>query len=92
MLNELFTESALKNPPLIKLSLLRKIRHLTQVEMAKRMHTTQDQISRLEARKDSKLTTITKYLKATGASNIELVVEYADGETIHLNIENLVEP
>jgi len=45
---------------------LRKARQLTQVEIARELHTSQDAISRIESRADLMLSTLRKYVEAAG--------------------------
>ena len=57
---------------------LRTAEGLTQVEVAKRLDSTQGAISQLEQREDSLLSSLRAYLQATGGE-LELVVTFDDG-------------
>ena len=62
---------------------LRQARNRTQVAMAKRLGVKQVSISRLESRKDLRLSTLTKYVDATGG-RLHLIVEFPEQEPVML--------
>jgi predicted transcriptional regulator len=60
--------AALERRELLRqLATLRRDRGMTQVEVAERMHTSQGQITRLEAGADTRFSTIERYAAAIGA-------------------------
>lgn len=62
---------------------LRLGRRLTQQQLAERLGTTQPEISKLERRRDVRLSTMRAYVAALGGS-LELVARFRD-ETVELN-------
>lgn len=62
---------------------LRKLRHVTQEEVAKRLGGRQVYISRLERRTDMKLSTLRSYVEAIGGE-LQLVVSFPEGMEVHL--------
>jgi DNA-binding XRE family transcriptional regulator len=61
------------------LNMLRKHRHLTQKELAKKLGTTQVNVSLTEKREDSvTLQTVLRYVEAMGGT-LELKVKFPDG-------------
>lgn len=62
---------------------LRKLRHVTQEEVAKRLGGRQVYISRLEHRTDMKLSTLKGYVEAIGGE-LQLVVTFPEGMEVKL--------
>lgn len=67
----------------MNLAELRKARQLSQLEMAKKLKTTQSSISRLEHQADMYLSTLREYVEASGG-RLDLIARYRDTE-IRLN-------
>jgi DNA-binding XRE family transcriptional regulator len=65
---------------------LRRRRHLTQVQLAERMGSTQDRVSRLEHGRDPMLSSVLEYLEGLGAADIEIAITFPDGERDHLTV------
>ena len=63
---------------------LREARHLTQVQLAKRLNIGQDAVSRLEKRTDLHLSTLTQSIQAMGGE-LELVVKFPDRPPVKLS-------
>ncbi len=63
---------------------LRKLRQVTQEDVAKRLGGKQVYISRLEKRTDMKLSTLKSYVEALGGE-LQLVVTFPDGVEVQLN-------
>lgn len=64
----------------VNLTALRHRLGLTQVELAERMGISQSDLSKLERRRDLRLSTLDSYLRAAGG-NLRVVVEMPGGET-----------
>jgi hypothetical protein len=64
-------------PPLRRLAELRTSRGLTQVQVASRAGMVQSDVSKLERRADPRLSTLERYVSATGG-RLHLVAEYPD--------------
>jgi transcriptional regulator with XRE-family HTH domain len=64
-------------PPLRRLAELRTGRGLTQVQVASRAGMVQSDVSKLERRADPRLSTLERYVSATGG-RLHLVAEYPD--------------
>ncbi len=62
---------------------LRKARNITQTNLSKLLGIGQDQISKMEKRKDLKLSTIAEYVEAIGGS-LSLVVDFPDRKPVVL--------
>ena len=62
---------------------LRKLRHVTQEEVARRLGGRQVYISRLERRTDMKLSTLKSYVEAIGGE-LQLVVSFPEGTEVQL--------
>ena len=62
---------------------LRKLRQVTQEEVAKRLGGRQVYISRLEQRADMKLSTLKSYVEALGGE-LQLVVTFPEGTAVQL--------
>lgn len=71
---EIFTEYMI-------LQQIRKSRNLTQKEMASALNISQDGVSRLETRTDVKISTLSKYIAATGGE-LKLVASYPDQPSV----------
>lgn len=63
----------------MSLTELRKARELSQLEMAKKLKTTQSSISRLEHQADMYLSTLREYVEASGG-HLDLIARYRDTE------------
>jgi hypothetical protein len=63
----------------MSLAELRKARELSQLEMAKKLKTTQSSISRLEHQADMYLSTLREYVEASGG-HLDLIVRYRNTE------------
>ncbi|MCC6744623.1 MAG: helix-turn-helix transcriptional regulator [Acidobacteria bacterium] len=63
---------------------LRRAHKRTQASLAKDLHLTQDQVSRLESRNDLLLSTMRKYVEGLGGS-LRLVVEFPDRQPVVLS-------
>ena len=63
---------------------MRKAHELTQVDIAKRLGISQDNVSRLEKRSDVLLSTLRGYIEAMGGQ-LNLVVEFPDRDPVLLN-------
>jgi hypothetical protein len=57
---------------------LRQARHLTQVAMARRLRSTQAQVSKLERRADMYVSSLRGYIEALGG-DLEIVARFPDG-------------
>lgn len=62
------------------LATLRRDRELSQEQIAERLGVKQSHISRLEAREDVRVSNLARYLKALGATNVELDITYENGK------------
>ena len=62
---------------------LRKLRHVTQEEVAKRLGGRQVYLSRLEHRADMKLSTLKSYVEAIGGE-LQLMVTFPEGTAVQL--------
>jgi transcriptional regulator with XRE-family HTH domain len=69
----------LKELPLAE---LREAQHLTQAELAKRLHIGQEAVSKLEHRTDMYLSTLSDFVRAAGGS-LELTARFPSGD-VHL--------
>jgi DNA-binding XRE family transcriptional regulator len=63
----------------LRLAELRTEQGLTQVQVAERLGTTQENVSRIERAEDTQLSTIRRYIEALGGS-LELHAVFADRE------------
>jgi len=61
----------------LRLAELRTEQGLTQVQVAERLGTTQENVSRIERAEDTQLSTIRRYIEALGG-NLELRAVFAD--------------
>lgn len=68
----------------LTLRALRTKMNLTQEQLAEILGITQDGISRLENRKDMKISTLMNYVNSVGG-NLRLVVDFPDSESILIN-------
>ncbi len=62
---------------------LRQALNITQDELADRLETAQNNVSRMERRNDMKLSTLEGYVEALGGS-LKLVASFPDKDDIHL--------
>ena len=62
---------------------LRKLRHVTQEEVARRLGGRQVYISRLERRADMKLSTLKSYVEAIGGE-LQLMVTFPEGTEVQI--------
>ena len=62
---------------------LRKARHLTQVNVARKLGISQDGVSRLEQRSDLLLSTLRKTVEAMGG-NLSLIAKFPDRPPVEL--------
>ena len=62
---------------------LRKARNITQTNLSKLLGIGQDQVSKMEKRKDLKLSTIAEYVEAIGGS-LSLIVDFPDRKPVVL--------
>lgn len=67
----------------MSLRALRKARHMTQTNLAKQLGINQENVSRIEKRTDLLLSTLTKYVEATGGK-LRIVAEFPDSPPITL--------
>jgi len=70
-------EDVAANQLVVTMRQLRAIAGKTQVEVAEAMGVAQAEVSRLEGRKDSKLSTIERYVEALGGE-VEVVARFGD--------------
>ena len=63
---------------------LRKVRKITQTQMAKKLGVKQEQISRIEKRTDLHISTLRRSVEALGGS-LSLVAEFPDGAPVKLS-------
>jgi transcriptional regulator with XRE-family HTH domain len=70
----------------VSLALLRKSRHLTQAQVAKKAGMTQSEISKAEQRSDCLVTTLERYAKALGG-RLQLVIEI-DGQAYAVTLQS----
>ncbi|HEY5260856.1 MAG TPA: helix-turn-helix domain-containing protein [Solirubrobacteraceae bacterium] len=75
-----------RDGPLLELSAARKSCGLTQKQLADRLGIAQAHVSTLENRGDVRLSSILDYLRALEAAEVELVIRFADGKQITLEI------
>lgn len=73
-------EGALQPPPAADLPMLRRSMGLTQVELARRVGISQSDLSKLERRRDVRISTLRAYLAALGG-RLRLVFERDGKET-----------
>lgn len=73
----------------IGLGALRRSRGVTQVELAGPLGMPQDQVSKLEARNDVKLSSLIKYLEALGADDNEIAASFLGGDRRSLPLHDL---
>ena len=66
------------------LQTLRKARDLTQVDVARILGMTQDNVSRLEKRPDVLVSTLRKYIESLGGE-LDLVVRFPDSDPVKLD-------
>lgn len=62
---------------------LRRLRHVTQEEVARRLGGRQVYVSRLERRADMKLSTLKSYIEAIGGE-LQLMVTFPEGTQVRL--------
>jgi predicted XRE-type DNA-binding protein len=70
-------EDVAANQMTVTMRELRKLAGMSQVEVAEAMGVAQAEVSRLEARADTKLSTIERYVKALGGE-VEIVARFGD--------------
>lgn len=70
-------EDVMVNQLTVTMRELRKLAGLSQVEVAEAMGVAQAEVSRLEARADTKLSTVERYVKALGGE-VEIVARFGD--------------
>lgn len=66
---------------------LREARSLTQSALASSLGMDQSEVSRLERRADLLLSTLRRYVRATGGE-MRIVVSYPDGEHVELDLDS----
>lgn len=64
---------------------LRAHRSLTQAQVAQTLNLTQSDVSRLERRSDVLVSTLRRFVQATGGQ-LELVVQYPDAESVRIDL------
>ncbi|TFD45943.1 XRE family transcriptional regulator [Cryobacterium frigoriphilum] len=69
----------------MSLAMVRAAGKLTQVELARELHTTQGHVSQIERRDDMLLSTLRSYLTAAGAENPRILVT-VNGHEVELDI------
>ena|SRR5438105_14360080 len=69
---------------------LRHARELTQATLAEAMNCGQDEISKLERRADMLVSTLRRYVEATGGS-LEIVATFPDGKVRILSLGELAQ-
>lgn len=69
------------------LAALRKARQLTQVQMAETLGIGQGDVSKLEQRENLLLSTLARYIEATGG-RLRIVAEY-DGDRVEIDLSEL---
>jgi predicted XRE-type DNA-binding protein len=62
---------------------LRRARELSQVELAEKLGIAQSEVSKVENRADVMLSTLRKYIQATGG-DLELVAHFPDGRDVKI--------
>lgn len=72
------------------LSELRRAFHLSQVTLAETLNMSQSELSRLERRADLLLSTLTRFVAATGG-HLRLVADYPDRPPIELRLASLTQ-
>lgn len=70
------------------LAALRKALHVTQVDIARRMGTTQPEVSKLEHRDDALVSTLRAFVVALGA-DLELVARFRDGHVVRIDLSDV---
>lgn len=70
----------------VTLRRLREARSLTQVALANLLGMEQSEVSRLERRGDLLLSTLRRFVRATGGE-MRIVVSYPDGEHVELHLD-----
>jgi septal ring factor EnvC (AmiA/AmiB activator) len=70
----------------VTLRRLREARSLTQAALANSLGMDQSEISRLERRTDLLLSTLRRFVRATGGE-MRIVVSYPDGEQVELDLD-----
>lgn len=69
---------------------LRQARHVTQVQLAKQMQSTQPEVSRIEKQADVLLSTMRDYIEAMGGQ-LELLARFPDGPDVIITIGEILE-
>jgi transcriptional regulator with XRE-family HTH domain len=64
---------------------LRRARHLSQVQMAEALDMRQGDVSRLERRTDMYLSTLARFVAASGG-RLRLVAEYEDADPVEIDV------
>ncbi len=83
------SEDVVKNQLTVTMRELRKMAGKSQVEVAAAMGVAQAEVSRLEARADTKLSTLERYVNALGGE-MELVARFGDRSMrVHLGLAEL---
>lgn len=66
---------------------LRNGRSLTQSEVARTLNLTQPDVSRLERRQDILISTLRRFVEATGGQ-LDLVVRYPNADAVRINLDS----
>lgn len=69
---------------------LRRAFHLSQVTLAETLNMSQSELSRLERRADLLLSTLTRFVEATGG-HLRLIADYPDRPPVELRLASLVQ-
>ena len=69
---------------------LRRAFHLSQVTLAETLNMSQSELSRLERRADLLLSTLTRFVAATGG-NLRLIADYPDRSPVELRLATLTQ-
>jgi transcriptional regulator with XRE-family HTH domain len=69
---------------------LRKARSLTQVELAKRLHIAQENVSRIENRSDMLVSTLRSFVRAMGG-DLRLIALFPGEQAVEVSFEDLRE-
>lgn len=65
---------------------LRNGRSLTQLEVARTLNLTQPDVSRLERRQDILISTLRRFVEATGGQ-LDLVARYPNADAVRINLD-----
>jgi transcriptional regulator with XRE-family HTH domain len=72
------------NEEYMSLKKLRSAREKTQTQLAKTLHVTQSEVSKIEGRTDLYISTLAAYIKGLGGE-LEIAARFRDGKKIRIN-------